>query len=620
MLRYALAAGLPTVAYLATATGAGYWIDGGEFVATAFGLGVSHPPGHPLAGLYGKAFTLLPLGSIAARVAWGQALAAGAAAGFVYAAIERTLVAVGTRRAVTTALALAGTWLGALAYGSWVQAVRPEVYALETLLLCIALERVVSIEARMTGERAGTAAALGTAGLALGLGLTNHHYAAVLVTPAIAWTALRAASARGARVLAPAAALGVLALGTYAYLPLRGLADAPGAVVAKTPAEVAWTAAALMYSRERGLASPVPLGERFGEMLVVLVEQFHGVFVLAALCGLYALVRVPRTRGLGVAWGLVALVGIVVRAGHDPVRGNPDALGYIGPAFAAVGALAVVLPAALVVLVGDRPRLATPFAVGSALLAVAVAALGLASVGPRVSLADFHGTDPFTQRWREALPPRAVVVATTPAAVFQQWQATVTEEMRPDVTLVPLPFLRYPGIAARVAREDPEVGAFARAYLTSDALAEGPLRKLAARRPVFLELDAETAPALHASLVPDSLLYGVAETTPAELDAAARARTTDRAQLARELGADARERETARQLVWGLYLDAVYYAGRGRTDLARVEVARAEATYPGDAHVAALAHALAHAPAGRPFDVRRFLALDEPPGSAQTLE
>ncbi|MFI5309315.1 MAG: protein O-mannosyl-transferase family, partial [Polyangiales bacterium] len=68
-----LAAGVPCVVYLLTASGGGYWLDGGEFVEAAVNLDIAHPPGHPLTGLYGKAWTLLPLGSLAFRMALGQA-------------------------------------------------------------------------------------------------------------------------------------------------------------------------------------------------------------------------------------------------------------------------------------------------------------------------------------------------------------------------------------------------------------------------------------------------------------------------------------------------------------------------------------------------------------------
>ncbi|MGZ3442447.1 MAG: protein O-mannosyl-transferase family, partial [Polyangia bacterium] len=57
-----------------------YWLDSSELAAAAWGLGVAHPPGHPLPSLLGRACTLVPLGSIAFRVGLASALAGAAAA------------------------------------------------------------------------------------------------------------------------------------------------------------------------------------------------------------------------------------------------------------------------------------------------------------------------------------------------------------------------------------------------------------------------------------------------------------------------------------------------------------------------------------------------------------
>src|SRR5437868_9570416 len=60
-----------------------YWLDSSEFAAASVLLGVAHPPGHPLALLVGKAASLLPLGPLALRVGFAQALCAAAGAGLL---------------------------------------------------------------------------------------------------------------------------------------------------------------------------------------------------------------------------------------------------------------------------------------------------------------------------------------------------------------------------------------------------------------------------------------------------------------------------------------------------------------------------------------------------------
>ena len=144
---FALACGLPFVAYLVTLSGHSYWLDAGEFVAVAADLGIAHPPGHPLFAVYGKLWSLLPLGALPFRIALGQALAAALAAGLLYRACLSTASALGAGRdwpAKITALACA--WLWSLSFGVWFQAVRPEVYALQALVLLLAIERMVALQ------------------------------------------------------------------------------------------------------------------------------------------------------------------------------------------------------------------------------------------------------------------------------------------------------------------------------------------------------------------------------------------------------------------------------------------------------------------------------------------
>src|SRR6476660_5936416 len=111
-LGFWLAAGVPFVAYLWTASGSSYWLDAGEFVAASAQLDIAHPPGHPLTAMYGKLFTLLPLGPLAFRVAIGQAVAAALAAGCLFLAGCTAARALGVQRgALVLPIALGPAWL-----------------------------------------------------------------------------------------------------------------------------------------------------------------------------------------------------------------------------------------------------------------------------------------------------------------------------------------------------------------------------------------------------------------------------------------------------------------------------------------------------------------------------
>src|SRR5262249_23754374 len=152
-----------------------------EFVAQAVHLDIAHPPGHPLSGLYGRAFCMLPLGSLSFRVALGQAVATAAASVCMCRAIAAALRGMQLVERVRWPLALSGAWLAAFSYGIWFQAVRPEVYALQSLCSALVLERLLTLSAAEP-ERPGPA--LAGAALVLGLGLTNHHLIALLGVPA----------------------------------------------------------------------------------------------------------------------------------------------------------------------------------------------------------------------------------------------------------------------------------------------------------------------------------------------------------------------------------------------------------------------------------------------------
>jgi len=177
---------------------------------------------------------------------------------------------------------------------------------------------------------------------------------------------------------------------------------------------------------------------------------------------------------------------------------------------------------------------------------------------------------------------------------------------------VPLPFLRYPGVAEAVARAHPELRELVARFLASDRLELAPLLRLAARRPVLTEIEAHVPPETQRALLPAGLLYAVVNprVVPGLLTNAAALQRRIHARIAADLGAGITETETSRQLLWVRYMDALYYAAHERADLAREALAAALRLHPHDAHLRALRKALAD-PRG-PLDVRPFFALDPP--------
>ncbi len=194
------------------------FIDRGELATVATTLGIAHPTGYPLFTLLGHVATrLVPARPVLVLNALAALLTALGAAALtaLYDELLRQPAAARTsagRRAVAAAL---GALLTATGSVWWQQANGWEVYALQALLLPVAL--LLGLRwLRLGGLPRGLAFAF-----ALGLAFTNH-LTAVLTLPAML-AALATAPRRAERLReCPMMALAfVLALTPYAYLPLR---------------------------------------------------------------------------------------------------------------------------------------------------------------------------------------------------------------------------------------------------------------------------------------------------------------------------------------------------------------------------------------------------------------
>ncbi|HEY8430308.1 MAG TPA: hypothetical protein VIL20_18130, partial [Sandaracinaceae bacterium] len=400
-------------------------------------------------------------------------------------------------------------------------------------------------------------------------------------------------------------------LSAYVYLPVRAATDPPMNLGDPTDAaRFLWVVSAKVYAQGSGLDAPQPLGERFVDVLVILVENLHGIVLILAVGGLYALLRTAGARRIGVVWALVLVVNLAARAWLKSVRNNPDVLGYMMPGFAAIGALATALVAAVLARVGQRPD-GSPRTV-AALVALVVAALGLAQLhrsAERSSLAAFHATDDFDEERVRRLPPHAVVLVHDPQAAFRHWSVQAVERSRPDVTLVPMPFLEYPGVVDALAARDPDVAELLRGYLLEGELRQPDLQSLAARRPLLVQMDVRVPRALYETMVPAGLYYEIVDAGATDTDVleAAGPRRAAIARLRAHLGNDAEERETKNHLLWMHYVDALYYAAVGARDEARASVRAGLAIQPQAAELRALADALADPDETGPLEIAPFV-------------
>jgi len=606
-LSKALFAGVPPLfVYVSTASGYAHWFDGGEFVAAAADFGISHPPGHPLASIVLGAANLAPIGALSFRVALVCSLLGAVAAVALFFAFEHTLKVGGMiRDSLRFPLALAATWWVVGTQAWWFQAVRPEVYALQAALLCIAMERLLRVS--LSGPN-GDVRPLYHAALALGLALSNHHYLAVLAVIPSLWLLVGVWRTWGWRPFAWSAGFLSAGLVTYLYLPLRALQE-PFLNLGNpsTAGRFLWVVTAEAFQKSLSPDAVAPFGERFSDVLLVTGEDLHVVTLVAALLGAYFMLRVRASRKFGLFWLTVWAAYALGRAILGFVSGNPDALAYLMLSYAALAIFAVfaigVLLSALTEAVPNRPRLAP---ILGAILAL-LASFQFVRSSEASSLADFVDTDVFDDGLRRSLPPRSIVLAHNPQTIFRFWGGEAEEQNRPDVTMIPLPLLTYPSLVDRFVRNEPELTPLLRSYVLDGTLSVPELQSLAALRPVYIEMDVRVTQDMMDLLVPEHLYHRVltANTTETDEAQAMHAHATLWGDLYQRIGHPIEE-HTSTQLIWRHYTDSLYFAAVGDTNAALRTVAAGLALNPHARELQMMQDALKAATPGEPIDVTPF--------------
>ncbi|MDA0698319.1 MAG: DUF2723 domain-containing protein [Chloroflexi bacterium] len=180
-----------------------------EFQVNVLRLGISHGSGYPLYILLAKLFSWLPVGGTAAYRINLSAAAFGAGAVVVAYGVARRMGA-RSGAACLAALALA------TAPAFWQRAVEAEVYTLHVLLFGTLLGLLLALPAGAAG-----APQLRWLFLLFGLALANHLTTGVLLPALLAALWLQSRRAVAARVWLQCAALLLLGLCVYLYLPLR---------------------------------------------------------------------------------------------------------------------------------------------------------------------------------------------------------------------------------------------------------------------------------------------------------------------------------------------------------------------------------------------------------------
>jgi hypothetical protein len=629
--------------YVVLCAPAPYLLDSAELAAASHGLGVAHPPGETVALLWGKLFTLLPLGSIAFKVALSQATAAALTAALVFRLTLRTLNTLlpppapsepppaptvpespsprgppwGEGRGegapdrdppfhrlynanyVHRALSIAAALGFALAPGVVISANRPEVYALATLLAVGALHAAGRDDPR----------GLLLASLLLGVGMANHPLVAAAAALGVAvalpsWLRpLQRDPSREVprgRLLALATGALLAGLCTLAYLPARAHALFAGAPAGSDV--IAWgdgrTAPGLWWIVSgRTFMAKTMVVQQNADALAAPFVIFEEVGVLAplALIGLaLGLLRRSGRRSLGsLAAAAAGALLAALRGGFDPQ--NPDIRGYLGLTLAA---LAVLGAAAVALMLGERPRPAVRhLAGGTLLLAVLLTALPRL---PALSLASARAADLAGHQLLDSVPPRAAVLTSHFETAFLLSYQRAVEGRRPDVDWAHLGFVRGPGYAERLLAARPALAPLIEAQLLGVL---GPRQLLADRRAVLLEA-AHLEPRVLAALVPAGTLWRAALADDGFDDDGRDTTAVDGGLFHRLLPLPelafteaARDRQVRGFFGFRAYGDAALACARGLQDAARLRAGELMRLLPDDQRTRAL---LATCPAAAP--------------------
>jgi hypothetical protein len=431
---------------------------------------------------------LLPIGNQVLRVAFLGALAAGVAGGLLYDLTRLLLARHRAAPRLAPPLATCAALIGTLGPSWQADAAAPG-------------GQVVAAALALAGVRIAADENLGARAWA-SLGVLGALTAAEspLTAGALMMTVLVLTVTRGTlprpRDLLLLGALGAVSAGLLAAPMWAARLAAPGM------SELGSTGISL---RPMTALGSVAEGSFLAPWTMELGLLACALAVLGAAGGLSR----PRTRAITA--GLVGLIAM-------------DALGRALPGellqargalpLLAIGALAVVMALAVfglaLLLVELRVRFAETAAV---LLVVFTFTLVLVTIDRAEPPPPRNRTSPaevWTVGALAELPAHSLVLVRTPQVAQRLWAARIIAGSRPDVVVVPLPWLDRPSLVAHLLELEPGLAELIREVAVHGSPSEYALSTLADARPLFAELDPRWDRRLVEHLVPRSPWFGIA--------------------------------------------------------------------------------------------------------------
>lgn len=594
-------------------------LDAPELATAAAGLGVTHPPGHPLwVLLHGVTCALIPIGPVAFRVALASALwlaiigrSALALAWNATAPVRDETAPLSVRWRST--LSLGAALLASLSVGLLRQATRSEVYALAAML---AIAPIAVWTTSTLGEQARTRVAVT---IAL-LGLANHHFIALTAMPALGLLIAPMVRKRPYHLISWAAPISsVIAL--YAVLPLRASSQA-SIVRPRTLGEIIEVASARTFAKNTGSGVPDGASTRIADVLDLLADSISSAGILAGMVGLAFAFRkhsvLVRQR-----WALFALVTLpwAARAWLGFNRDNPDAAGYLAPAIVTLAVLSAhgTSNALRTIRAAEqtphKPSTPVRWLLVTVLVLAPSVAIPVWALVHSIEQTQTDRTQTTTTLALSAIasvPARAVLMAHAPNTIFRLRYAQYVEGERPDVTVVPVPLLGYPGMVSSLIAKEPALAPVFARYLLQPgrSIAAREATGLATQRPVMIELHPDNIEEYVRFVLPSGPFATVLEapTTLADVRATAARHFARFDRLAAQLATEpASKRESDEVLLWMAFNDALFFARRGARPEARRSIERALERAPNERRLHALRALIDETPGDGPIALDALL-------------
>lgn len=482
------------------------WLDGGSLTASAWHMGVAHPPGEPGWLAPARLAMLLPVGDIAFRASLLSALSAALCA-LPLLWLGRAVGGDGGGGLLAVGLALLG-------FGARMQAHRAEVYAPVALLLVLALAAAVC----WRGARAS-----GAIGFLLGAAAGVHPLLAAAAAPAVL-VARWLRSPFGLRDAAAGLGFGVAGFAVYGWLPLRAMANPSRAWgVPDSPSRFLDVLLGRTFAANFG-------GEGAWLDNVLVVAERHalsGLGVAVLLAGAAWVLRredsdaAPR-RALAVAAPLwVVGNALTILPQNKAFGSNPDVLGYLF-----VGTLAVAPLAALGVArlrssaVGTSIERLAPALVATGWIGLGVVALD----GVRASRSGNELPRTFATSLGYGLPPGTLLMTSGNNTAFLWTHLQGVERRRADLVVVHRVLLGHEHERRRLAPDLSRLGVDWRPELRANPA------PLLAGIPAAIEARAAERPSMGSVLTPHGLVWQTSG--PPESDALRELRTETLSRLA----------------------------------------------------------------------------------------